>query len=133
MNLPGRSDDRSGARKLAALWGAGRVLYAVGVFVAPDEFARPWLGSALDTGGGRVAANALVARDGLAGLGVVVSALSGAPVRPWLAVCATSDAADLAFTLARSDDLPDSAARLVPAVAGGTGLAGAALFVAVDA
>lgn len=119
--------DLTTQRKLAIGWAAARVLYAAGVIVAPKQFAGPWLGRALDTGGGRVAARALVVRDGLGAAGVAIAALRGQDTRPWTALCVGGDLGDIAATMADRSDLPDRGAAMTPVVAGFAALSGAAL------
>ena len=126
------SFDDSGSRKAAAAWALGRIGYAAGVIAAPTRFAGPWLGDSLSSGGGRVGAKTMVTRDGLMAAGVLASAYTGRPVRPWIAACAASDLGDIAFTLAERDELPDGSARMTAAVAGVAMLSGIALLFAVE-
>lgn len=122
------SGDLSTQRKLALGWAAARIAYAVGVIAAPQRFARPWLGGAIDTGGGRVAARALVARDGLGAAGVAIAALRGGDTRPWTALCVGGDMADIASTMADRGDLPDRSIAMTPVVAGFAALSGTLLI-----
>ena len=122
----------STARKLAVGFAAARIAYSAALTVAPGRAAGPWLGSAVERGGGRVAARALVARDALISAGFGIAALRGTPARPWLAACVVSDLADIAATLADREHLPDGSAAGTVALAGGAALAGAALAGAID-
>jgi hypothetical protein len=114
--------------KLAVAFAAGRVAYAAALIVAPRRAGGPWLGDALERGGGRVAARALVARDALLALGLADAAVRGNSIRPWAAALVASDLTDIAATLADRDELPDQAAVGTVAVAGSAALAGAALL-----
>lgn len=120
--------DLNTQRKLALGWAGARIVYAAGVIVAPRRFAGPWLGGALDSGGGRVAARALVARDGLGAAGVAIAALRGGDTRPWTALCVGGDMADIASTMADRGDLPDRSVAMTPVVAGFAALSGALLI-----
>jgi hypothetical protein len=118
----------STAGKLAIAFAAGRVAYAAALIVAPRQAGGPWLGDAVERGGGRVAARALVARDALLALGLADAVHREASIRPWAAALIASDLADIAATLADRDELPDQAAAGTVAVAGGAALAAAALY-----
>lgn len=118
--------------KLTAGFVFARIAYAVALIVAPKKAAGPWLGDAAERGGGRVAARAMVARDGLISVGLGVAAWRGEPMRPWLAVLVASDLSDIGSTLADRSNLPDRSAPATVAVAGAAALAGAALYRAAD-
>jgi hypothetical protein len=119
-------------RTLTIGFAAARVVYAGAVIAAPRAAAGPWLGGAVEGGGGRVAARALVARDAIISAGVAVAAQREAAVRPWLVACVASDLADIAATLADRDGLPARAATGTVALAGAAALAGAGLALAAD-
>ena len=87
---------------------------------------------AVERGGGRVAARALVARDAVLSVGLAVAASRRAPMRPWLAALVASDLADIGSTLADRDNLPDRAPAGTVALAGGGAIAGVALYRAAD-
>lgn len=114
--------------RFAIAFACGRIAYAAAVIVAPGRAAGPWLGAAAESGGGRVAARALVARDALIAAGIAATASRGADARPWLAAAVASDAADIAATLADRDRLPERSAPGTVAIAGAAALAGAVLF-----
>lgn len=114
-------------RKLAVAFGVGRIAYAAALLVAPGPAGGPWLGSAVASGGGRVAARALAVRDGALGLGVVLAATSGGSLRPLLTACAASDLVDMSATLIDRESLPKGSAPATVAVAGGAAAAGIAL------
>lgn len=120
------------ARKLAVALGGGRIAFAAALFVAPGPTAAGWLGAGGDTAGGRVATRALGFRDGAIAAGIIVAALRGGAVRPWLLACVASDLADITATLIDRAGLPDHAAAKTVAVAGATAAAGLALTASVD-
>ena len=122
----------SSTRKFAIGFAVGRVAYAGALIVAPRQAGGPWLGEAVERGGGRVAARALVARDALIALGLAAAAVTNAPLRPWAAALVASDLADIGATLADREHLPKQAAPGTVAVAGTAALAGAALFAAAE-
>jgi len=119
-------------RQLVVGFGLARIAYAVAMVVAPGPAGRPWLGDAVDTPGGRVAARTMVARDAILSAGAVGAALSEGSARPWLVALALSDTADIAATLADADGLPNMAAIGTVALAGTAALSGAALARAVE-
>jgi hypothetical protein len=118
--------------KLAVAFAASRVAYAAALIVAPRKAGRPWLGDAVERGGGRVAARALVARDAFLALGLADAAVRGNSIRPWAAALVASDLADIAATLADRGALPEQAGVGTVAVAGGAAIAGAALYAGAD-
>jgi hypothetical protein len=61
------------------------------------------------------------------GLGVVLAAASGAPLKGLLLACAVSDAVDMTATLIDRESLPERSAPATVAVAGGAAAAGLAL------
>jgi hypothetical protein len=120
-------------QKLAVAFGASRIAYAVALLAVPGKAAGPWLGGAVASGGGRVAARALAIRDGALGAGVVAAALAGAPLRPWLIACAVSDAVDLTATVIDRDALPERSAPATVVVAGAAAAGGVALAAKAEA
>jgi hypothetical protein len=108
---------------------AFRVAYGVALTAAPARLGRRWLGAdAAATDPVQVGLRGLGARDAVINAGALVSALRGAPVRPWLAAAIAGDVADLAATLAGRRGLPDGSPALAAAViAGSIALTGAAL------
>ncbi len=128
-----RERGRADARGLTIGFAAARIAYAAAVIVAPEKAAGPWLGEAVESGGGRVAARALVARDALIAVGFGIAAARGEPVRPWLAAVVASDVADIASTLADRDHLPEHSAPGTVVLAGAAAVVGIALYRAADA
>ncbi len=117
-------------RKLAFSFGVSRIAYAVALLVVPGRAAGPWLGTAVESGGGRVAARALAVRDGALGAGVALAAASGGPMRPLLGACAVSDLVDMTATVLDRDSLPARSAPATVVVAGAAAAAGIALAAA---
>lgn len=117
----------SSTRRLIVGFGVARIAYAAAMIVAPRAAGKPWLGDAMDSAGGRVAARTMVARDAILSAGAAGAALREGAARPWLVALALSDAADIAATLADADGLPDKAAIGTVALAGTAALSGAAL------
>lgn len=128
MDLNARPRRMDTDRKLAIGFSVARIVYAGALIAAPKQAGGPWLGDAVERGGGRVAARALVARDALISAGLGVAAWRRGPMRPWLAVLVASDLADIASTLADRDDLPDRSAPGTVVLAGAGALAGVALY-----
>jgi len=128
-----RERSRTDARGLTIGFAAARIAYAAAVIAAPEKAAGPWLGEAVESGGGRVAARALVARDALIAVGIGIAAARRVPVRPWLAAAVAGDVADIASTLADRDQLPDHSAPGTVVIAGAAAVVGIALYRAADA
>lgn len=120
-------------RKVAIGVAVARIAYAAGVIAAPKKFGGAWLGDAVERGGGRVAARALVARDAVISVGLGMAALRREPMRPWLAALVASDLADIGSTLADHDNLPSQSAPGTVVIAGAAALTGVALYRAADA
>lgn len=110
----------------------GRVAYAVAVVAAPGPAASPWLGKEVESGGTRVAARALVARDAFLAIGLADAARRGGATRPWLAALIASDLSDIAATLVDRKNLPKQAGPGTVVVAGAAAAIGAALFASAD-
>lgn len=119
-------------RQLTIGFAIGRIAYAGALIVAPTKAGGPWLGDAVERGGGRVAARALVARDALISTGLGVAAWRREPMRPWLAALVASDLADIGSTLADRDALPERSVPGTVVLAGAAAIAGAALYRAAD-
>ncbi len=119
-------------KQLAIGFGVSRIAYAVALLFAPGRAAGPWLGSAAESGGGRVAARALAVRDGALGAGLAIAAASGSSIRPWAVGCAVSDVVDITSTLIDRESLPPRSAPATVAVAGLACAGGAALAIAAD-
>jgi hypothetical protein len=109
-----------------------RIAYGVALVAAPTRLARRWLGPAAETAPTQVPLRGLGAREALIHGGALAAALTGAPLRPWLAASIAGDLTDIAATAAGRDRLPDGSARATLVVAGTSALISAALAAAVD-
>ncbi|HET9443185.1 MAG TPA: hypothetical protein VFO65_07665 [Acidimicrobiales bacterium] len=105
-----------------ALWQAyGRIGLGVTAFVAPRLPAAPWVGA----GDARrpsvtLMARALGARDVALGVGPVLAARHGAPVRGWVEAGGRADAGDLVATLLEWRSLPRRTRWVMLAVIAGS-------------
>jgi len=109
-----------------------RVAYGVGLIVVPERLARRWLGPAAASGPTQVPLRGIGGREIAVHGAAMIAALTGAPVRPWLAASIAGDFADIAATTAVRGDLPDGSAGATLAVAGASALLTAALAATVD-
>jgi hypothetical protein len=114
------------ARALAVAVAAGRVAIGLAALAAPSALARPWVGAGEDPGR-RVLARALGGRDLALGLGGLLAARRGRPLRGWVEAGGLADAGDVVATLLALRHLPPRSSRGVLVVAAG---AAAAAFVA---
>jgi hypothetical protein len=95
-----------------------RVAYGAALLVAPDRVTKSWLGPGDD--GQRGALRGLGAREvGSHGAGIA-AVLTGADVRPWLAVSICGDLSDVVATTVGRGGLPSGAAPKTALVAGGS-------------
>jgi hypothetical protein len=109
-----------------------RIAYGAALIAAPARLARRWLGPAAESAPTQVPLRGLGAREVLIHGGALAAALTGAPLRPWLAGSIVGDLTDIAATAAGRDQLPDGSALATLVVAGTSALISAALAVAVD-
>lgn len=111
------------AQNVARMLAAGRVLIGAVLFAAPDLVAAPWVGDDARTGGARVLARSMGARDAALGVGTLVSSGDREQLRRWLLASSVCDAADFVATLggprspARTAVLAFAAAGTVAGVA----------------
>jgi hypothetical protein len=102
-----------------------RVAYGAALLAAPQRVTKAWLGPVDDPA--KVALRGLAAREiAVHGFGIA-AALTGAPLKPWLAASVIGDASDIVATIMGRSGLPDRSAKKTAAVAG----VSAALTVAV--
>lgn len=95
-----------------------RVAYGAALLVAPQKVVKSWLGPTGDAT--EVALRGLGAREvGIHSAGIV-AVLSGADVRPYLAVSIAGDLSDIASTAIGRRGLPSGSAPKTAAVAGGS-------------
>ncbi len=109
-----------------------RLAYGVGLIVAPERLTRRWLGPATASAPIRVPLGGIGGREIAVHGAALVAALTGARMRPWLAVSIAGDLSDIAATAVAHDDVPDGSVVATLAVAGGSALLTAALAATVD-
>jgi hypothetical protein len=110
-----------------------RVAYGFGLVAAPERLARRWLGPSAATPPTQVPLRALGVREAILHGGAIAAAVSGRPVRPWLAASIAGDLSDIASTVAGRGGLPGEAPVATAIVAGASAAISAAAAVAVDA
>ena len=99
-----------GRARLAAVPVLGlRVAYGVAVIVAPERLTRRWLGQRRPPAM-QVPLRGIGGREIAVHGAAMVAALTGAPVRPWLAVSIAGDLSDIAATAAARADVPGGSA-----------------------
>ena len=122
-----------GPARLAAVPVLGlRVAYGVALIVVPARLTRRWLGPAAASRATQVPLRGIGGREVAVHGAAMIAALTGAPVRPWLAASIAGDLSDIAATAAARADLPGGSAGATLAVAGGSALLTAALAATVD-
>lgn len=120
-------------RALATAFAAGRGLFGIGLYAAPERVASGWLGDDAKRTPAQIAIRALGARDVALAAGTVAAATSGRGLTGWVAAGLGSDAADVVATLlADGDRLPKNAKVGTIALAGVSVAAGAALIAALE-
>ena len=88
-------------QQMTKQFAAGRIAIGTLLFLFPGRVFKGTLGEVSDSKGLRAVARMLGARDIVLGVGPLVAAQRGEPVRPWITYGAASDAADaLAILLA---------------------------------
>jgi hypothetical protein len=105
MRLPDRL--QPALRQIAVGHAATRVVVGVGMLVAP-AVVRGWLGRGTDSGGGRVALQALGVREAALGLGILHQLRHGQPVRHWFQLGLAFELTDALATLRNRSELPES-------------------------
>jgi len=94
-------------RRLALAHAATRTAIGVGLLVSP-AVARPWFGTGVDEGAGRVALQAFAVRDALVGLGQLQSLRKGYRVRHWFQLALAFELTDALATMQQRRHLPGS-------------------------
>ena len=117
---------------IARLQALGRIALGAGLVLAPARLAAPWLAADAARAGTRVALAGLGARDLAIGLGAAWALGGGENARPWLLAGVIADAADLAVTLARREELPAFGVAAVGAIAAGSTALGLRLLSELD-
>jgi hypothetical protein len=124
------TDSRVRAAAVALL--GFRIAYGVGLIATPTRLAGRWLGPASEHAPTQVPLRGLGAREIVIHAGALAAALTGAPLRPWLAGSVAGDLTDIAATAAGRAELPEGSARATLVVAGTSALISAGLAAAVD-
>jgi hypothetical protein len=91
-------------RSLASMLGLARAGIGVAAVVAPQAAVGGWAGKGVDNAGGSLLARAFGARDAALGLGVLLAARRGAPLKTWLRLSGLCDIVDAAATRAAGDE-----------------------------
>jgi hypothetical protein len=115
-------------RRIAFAHAASRSLVGASMLVAPATTARRWLGPAVDSGGGRVALQALGMREVVLGVGVLRSLRSRQAVRHWFALGLLLELVDAVATRRQRPHLPSGREPDAVALFALSGLAGGALL-----
>lgn len=128
---------RARARPAAVALAGARCALGLFALLAPDAAARPWVGAAAGAAthsragrteaGQRVLARALGGRDLALGLGALLAAGRGAPVRGWVEAGVLADTGDALATVASFRALPPVGRLLVLGASAGAALLGAAV------
>lgn len=122
------------ARGAAATVLTARVLYGAGLLAVPSKLAAGrWLGPGATAPAATVALRGFGARETLLHVGALAAAVTGRPVRPWLAASILGDLVDVAATTAARAGLPAGSARATAAVAGGSAVLSGVAAALVDA
>ena len=107
---------------------AAHVAYGAVLLAVPHKITRSWLGPAVEGDPVKVALRSVAGREiTLHGLGIA-AALSGRPLKPWLAASLAGDLNDLAATVAGRAGLPEGSAIKTAAAAGGSAALTAAVL-----
>jgi hypothetical protein len=109
---------------LAFAHAATRASLGGAMLFAPRLSARPWLGEAVERGGGRVAMQAFAVRDLALGLGMLRALSRGEPVRHWFRLGVAFELVDAGATVLNRRELPDGPIPDAIAVLGAFGLGG---------
>ena len=106
-------------RTLAGLVGLTRAAIGVGAVVAPQVTVGGWAGKGVDNPGGTLMTRAFGARDAALGVGVLLAALRGAPLKSWLRLSGLCDVADFGATVAAGDEVGELASLTLGLAASG--------------
>ncbi|HEU0019599.1 MAG TPA: hypothetical protein VFQ14_04840 [Thermoleophilaceae bacterium] len=119
--------------KLASLFAVGRLAFGAGLMAVPDKVAGGWIGEDARRPAVKIAVRGLGARDIALSAGALATRDDPARLAGWVAAAIGCDLADMAITLATpADALPANARWGTVALAGGSALAGALLYCALD-
>lgn len=126
--LPALPLRQTHARRLALGLAGMRAALGVTALVAPTLAGRPWIGEDAARAGTRLFGRAMGGRDLALGLGALLAARGGLPVRNWVAAGALADLTDAATTVTSYRLLPRRSRPLVLAVTLGATVAGVLLL-----
>ena len=135
MRIPGLQRlpiSRPLARRLALGLAGLRAALGVTAVAAPALAGKPWIGDDAGRPGTRVFGRSMGGRDLALGLGALLAARHGAPVRGWVEAGALADVTDAGGTLLAYGTLPRRTRPLILAVTLGAVVAGAVLAPFVD-
>ncbi len=109
-----------------------RIGYGVGLVAVPAKLAERWLGSAALAAPTQVPLRGMGTREVVLHAAVLLAAIRGGPLRPWLAASIAGDLTDVIATAVGREELPAGAALATLMVGGGSALISAGLAAAVD-
>jgi len=112
------------ARRAALGLAAARVGLGAAAIVMPGRALRPWIGEDSGRLGSAVIGRALGGRDIALGLGSLMAARKGTPIRGWTEAAALSDLIDTAATAVSFGKLPSGGRWLVLASSAGAAAVG---------
>ncbi|WP_439676945.1 hypothetical protein [Embleya sp. MST-111070] len=126
MTITAGDFDRLG-RAAALAWGGARTALGVVALLDPPRVARPWIGDDANRTGALVFARALGGRDLALGLGTMITAARGEPIRLWALMAAAADVGDVLITAAHAKALPRGHRTIIATLAAGSALLGTTL------
>lgn len=118
--------------RLAIAYAAGRIAFGVALAALPNRVGTAWIGTDAQRTPPQVPIRGLGARDIALGGGVVLEALRGGDMRPWLLGCVLSDIVDVGSIAVAGVAVPAKARIGTIAVAGGSAVGGVALTLAAE-
>jgi hypothetical protein len=113
-------------RALLTQLSAGRIAIGAVLIAKPELVTARWLGKHGQKPAVKVLARGFGARDAALGAGTLATLRGGGSTRTWVLAGLLADAADLVATHTGREHLPNQAAPLIYALAGGALLVGAA-------
>jgi hypothetical protein len=116
--------------QLAVAFAAGRLGFGIALAALPQRVGSTWIGSDATRKPPQVPIRGVGARDVAVSAGIVLAAVRGDDLRPWLAGCVLADLVDVGAILAAGNTVPGQARAGTVAVAGSSALAAAALTAA---
>ena len=117
---------------LAIAYAAGRIAFGVALTALPARVGSAWIGADAQRKPPQAPIRGIGARDIALGGGLVLAALRGDDMKPWLLGCVAADVVDVGAILAAGDGVPGQARLGTVAIAGASAVGGVALTVAAD-